>query len=172
MPDPKNQGSSQDDEKQATLHRDGLKLRFYTAVSSTRESINEVAERVRQEVAGRPGFADDDMTNVEIALREALANAIIHGNENDPNKQVVVSCYCEKGRGVLIAVLDEGKGFDPDAVPDPRGAKRIHLHHGRGIFLMRALMDRVEHRNGGREVLLYKRPSGEHRLPKIDDDDK
>ena len=176
MPEPKDPGISDDDEEQATLHRGGLKLRFYVSVSSTRESINDVAERVRQEVAGRPGFADDDMTNVEIALREALANAIIHGNENDPNKQVVVSCYCEAGQGVLIAVLDEGKGFDPTAVPDPRGAKRIHLHHGRGIFLMRALMDHVEHRSGGREVLLYKRPSGEFKLPKPDpsptDDDK
>ena len=172
MPDSKNAGSSEDDDHQVVLHGEGLELRFYASVSSTRESINEVAERVRQEVAGQPGFADDDMTNVEIALREALANAIIHGNENDPSKQVVVTCYCEKGQGILIAVLDEGKGFDPKAVPDPRGARRIHLHHGRGIFLMRALMDRVEHRNGGREVLLYKRPSGEFRLPGTGDDEQ
>jgi serine/threonine-protein kinase RsbW len=157
-----------------TLHRDGLRLRFYTSIPSTRSAISAVAERVREEVADRPGFADDDMTNVEIALREGIANAIIHGNENDPSKKVLVSCYMEPGHGVLIAIQDEGKGFDPGSVPDPREAERIHLHHGRGIFLMRQLMDRVEHRNGGREVILLKRPSGEHKLekkkPSADDD--
>ena len=51
---------------------------------------------------------------------------------------------------------DEGQGFEPDDVPDPRGADRMHLHHGRGVFLMRQLMDQCEYRKGGTEVLLYK----------------
>ena len=57
---------------------------------------------------------------------------------------------------MLILVRDQGNGFDPNKVPDPRDADRMHLHHGRGLFLMRALMDYVEFRRGGCEVLLYK----------------
>lgn len=92
-----------------------------------------------------------------IAAREALANAIIHGNEGDTSKTVLVSLYCESGKGILISVRDEGPGFDPEAIPDPTHAERIHLSHGRGLFLMRQLMDHVEHRDGGREIRLYKR---------------
>ena len=59
--------------------------------------------------------------------------------------------------GRAWSVRDEGAGFDPDHVPDPRDKDRLHLQHGRGVFLMRELMDHVEYRKGGREVLLFKR---------------
>ena len=65
-------------------------------------------------------------------------------------------CYGDPRSALLIAVRDEGDGFDPDKVPDPREDDRIHLDHGRGLFLMRALMDYVEHRKSGREVVLFK----------------
>ena len=65
-------------------------------------------------------------------------------------------CYAGPRAGILVAVRDEGQGFDPDKVPDPRAADRRQLTHGRGLLLMRELMDRVEYRKGGREVLLYK----------------
>jgi serine/threonine-protein kinase RsbW len=56
---------------------------------------------------------------------------------------------------MLIFVRDEGSGFDPEKVPDPRQADRLHLDSGRGLLLMRELMDYIEYRKGGREVLLY-----------------
>ena len=88
---------------------------------------------------------------------EALANAVLHGNQNIEDKRVLVRAYCDPGQGFLIVVRDEGPGFDPDRVPDPRRQDRRELSHGRGIFLMRELMDHVEHRKGGREVILVKR---------------
>ena len=60
-------------------------------------------------------------------------------------------------KGFIIAVRDEGPGFDPAQVPDPRREDRLHLTHGRGIFLMRELMDHIQHRKGGREIVLYKK---------------
>jgi serine/threonine-protein kinase RsbW len=60
-------------------------------------------------------------------------------------------------------VRDQGAGFDPDQIPDPREQERLFLHHGRGLLLMRALMDRVEHRLGGREVVLHKGPPARSR---------
>jgi len=57
----------------------------------------------------------------------------------------------------LVLVRDEGAGFEPAEIPDPRNNDRLQLDHGRGLFLMRALMDQVEYRRRGREVLLFKR---------------
>ena len=74
-------------------------------------------------------------------------------------KRVLVRCYTHEDFGLLVAIRDEGKGFDPEDIPDPRNAERIHLHHGRGVFMMRELMDQVMHRKGGREVVLYKKRS-------------
>jgi serine/threonine-protein kinase RsbW len=99
-----------------------------------------------------------DRADVEIALREALANAAFHGNGGDATKSVQLRCSLSARRGITIAVRDHGPGFDPARIPDPRERDRLFLHHGRGLLLMRSLMDRVEHRHGGREVVFHKAP--------------
>ena len=83
-----------------------------------------------------------------------------HGNESDPNKKVVVACFCECGTdaGLLLLVRDEGSGFDPNEIPDPTAAQLVYSNHGRGIFLMRHLMDEVRHLEGGREVEFAQAP--------------
>jgi serine/threonine-protein kinase RsbW len=94
-------------------------------------------------------------SDVEIALREALANAIIHGNHEDRRKYVHVTCRCEPDE-VSIAVKDEGKGFDFNNVPDPTAPGNIGSVHGRGIHLMKALMDEVRFEEGGVVVHMIK----------------
>jgi serine/threonine-protein kinase RsbW len=96
----------------------------------------------------------EGVSDVEIALREALANAIIHGNHEDRRKHVHVSCRCEPGE-VSIAVKDEGKGFDTNNLPDPTAPENIGSVHGRGIHVMKALMDEVRFEEGG--VLVHMR---------------
>ena len=76
---------------------------------------------------------------VELALREALNNAVVHGNAMDPNKLVEVRCRCERGKGLWLTVKDQGNGFDPTAVPDPLGSERLRAEHGRGIHLMKLI---------------------------------
>jgi serine/threonine-protein kinase RsbW len=98
----------------------------------------------------------DGVSDVEIALREALANAIIHGNHEDRRKHVHVTCRCESEE-VSIAVKDEGKGFDPNKLPDPTVPENITSVHGRGIHVMRALMDEVRFEEGG--VVVHMRKS-------------
>ena len=78
---------------------------------------------------------------VGLALREALCNAVLHGNCLDPCKLVQVHCRCELGYGVSIVVKDQGRGFDPQAIPDPSIVGNLEAEHGRGIFLIRWLMD-------------------------------
>ena len=95
-------------------------------------------------------------TGVEIALREALANAIIHGNHGDRRKQVYVRCCC-RGDEVSIDVRDEGPGFDIHKVTDPTAPENIGSIHGRGIYLMKAFMDEVRFDEGGVVVHMRKR---------------
>jgi len=98
-----------------------------------------------------------DERNVEIALREALANAVLHGNRQNIQKKVHISCCVHPGKELSIVVKDEGSGFDPSRVPDPTAVEKIHLENGRGILLMNALMDDVRFEHGGTEVQLHKR---------------
>jgi serine/threonine-protein kinase RsbW len=102
------------------------------------------------------GCVPKGVSDVEIALREALANAIIHGNHEDPRKHVHVTCRCQPDE-VSIAVKDEGQGFDINEVPDPTGPENIGSVHGRGIYLMKALMDEVRFEEDG--VVVHMRRS-------------
>jgi serine/threonine-protein kinase RsbW len=99
-----------------------------------------------------------DESAVEVALREALNNAVTHGNAMEPHKFVEVRCRCERGKGVRLAVRDHGKGFDPNAVPDPLAPDRLEAVHGRGIYLMRSAMDELWFEAGGTVVSMWKRP--------------
>jgi serine/threonine-protein kinase RsbW len=94
-------------------------------------------------------------TDMEIALREALANAVIHGNHENPRKHVHVTCRCEPA-GVSIAVKDQGRGFDINTLADPTAPENIGSVHGRGIYLMKALMDEVRFEEGGAVVRMRK----------------
>jgi serine/threonine-protein kinase RsbW len=106
-------------------------------------------------------FVPECETDVEIALREALANAIIHGNHEDPRKHVHVSCRCGPDE-VSITVRDEGQGFDIDKVPDPTAPENIGSVHGRGIYMIKTLMDEVRFEQGG-TVLHMRKSAGDNR---------
>jgi len=105
------------------------------------------------------GCVPEGESDVEIALREARANAIIHGNHENPRKHVHVRFRC-KADEVSIAVKDEGRGFDINKTADPKAPENIGSVHGRGIYLMKALMDEVRRRRWGcRSDAKERRPS-------------
>lgn len=96
--------------------------------------------------------------DIEVALREALLNAVIHGNRKDPRKYVYLTiCCCSDGE-VSMRIRDEGAGFDISSVPDPTAPEHLMSTHGRGIYLMRALMDEVSFEEGGTVVGMRKNP--------------
>src|SRR5271165_7055056 len=106
-------------------------------------------------------FRDADGSEaLEIALTEALANAVFHGNHESPDKNVVVICRCAMDGEVSITVRDEGEGFNSRSLPDPTDLKCLPLNRGRGIYLMQALMDEVCFEEGGRVVQMRKRLGG------------
>jgi serine/threonine-protein kinase RsbW len=102
------------------------------------------------------GCVSEGESEVEIALREALANAIIHGNHGNSGKHVHVRCRCEPTE-ISIAVKDEGRGFDIEKIADPTAPENQGSIHGRGIYLMRALMDEVRFEEDG--VVVHMRKS-------------
>ena len=101
--------------------------------------------------------ADRDNFEIELALREAVVNAIVHGNQEDPRKRVYVNCRCMADGEVSVTVEDEGSGFGSDAIPDPTSPENRLRTHGRGIYLMRTLMDEVDFEQGGSVVRMRKR---------------
>lgn len=95
--------------------------------------------------------------DVELAIREALGNAVVHGNHENPNKKVHIRCRCESANEVSIVVTDQGEGFDFLKIPGNGLTSNPADSHGHGIQLMRAYMDDVRFDRGGAEVHMRKR---------------
>jgi serine/threonine-protein kinase RsbW len=102
-------------------------------------------------------MADGSEIDIETALDEALANAVMHGNGGNSCKSVYVTCRCYMDGEVAITVRDEGRGFDSSAVPDPTFRENLLFTHGRGIYLMKTLMDEVSFEEGGAVVMMRKK---------------
>jgi serine/threonine-protein kinase RsbW len=98
------------------------------------------------------GCAAGREREVEVALIEALANAVQHGCKNDPTKMIEVCVGCDESRGLLIVIRDPGPGFDPSSIPNPVVAQNLFSTHGRGIFLINQLVDEVHYEKGGTEI--------------------
>lgn len=94
--------------------------------------------------------------DVDLALREALANAVVHGAKHDREKKVQFCVACAPSTGLLIVVRDPGEGFDPASIPDCCVGQNIYSTHGRGIFLINQLMDEVKFERGGTEIHMRK----------------
>ncbi len=103
------------------------------------------------------GWPEDDVMAVELSLQEAMANAIRHGCRNDRTQQVQCCVTADASGEVVIVVRDPGEGFDVAAVPDPLASENLFKSSGRGVFLINALMDRVDYLDDGRELQMRKR---------------
>ena len=104
----------------------------------------------------RHHFPKESTFAIKLALEEALANAVKHGNRNDRSKTITVR-YAVTPDKVIVIVRDEGCGFAPDNVPDCTAPERLRLPDGRGIMLIRSYMDEVCYRDNGRELYFMKR---------------
>jgi anti-sigma regulatory factor (Ser/Thr protein kinase) len=105
------------------------------------------------------GRGEPDVQTIGLAVREAIANAMVHGNHCDPEKSVGISVAVDERCGLLVIVNDSGAGFDPEGLPNPIAPKNLLALHGRGIFIMRQLMDEVDFKfDHGTEVRMRLRP--------------
>ena len=138
------------------IEKEKLALRFYEVIPSTLEALDEVIDMLLI-LAREMKCSSLELEEVELALREALANAVVHGNRQDPDKKVAVRAFCQPDRGMLLVVEDEGSGFDPSKVPNPTRAESLLETHGRGLYLMQRLMDRVRISRKGTRITMVKR---------------
>lgn len=118
--------------------------------SSKIENLSLV-EKFIDNVCEEKKVGEDFYGNILIALTEAVNNAIFHGNHSDPDKKVTVTCN-QGNNKLAFFVEDQGRGFDPSALPDPTDPDNIEKPNGRGVFLMRNLADSVSYHDNGRKV--------------------
>ena len=136
-----------------------------TCEFESKDLILKLQKTLEGRIEAIPPFVDDVMSvvqslgcavgkerEVEVALIEALANAVKHGCQNDPSKLVEVCVACDDSRGLLIVIRDPGPGFDPSSIPNPVVGQNLFSTHGRGIFLINQLVDEVHYEKGGTEI--------------------
>jgi serine/threonine-protein kinase RsbW len=122
------------------------------------EAIAEAAA-VAAEIAGRLGLSEEAAFGLDMAMREAVTNAVLHGNKQDETKKVEIT-FQNTGAGLVVTVRDQGMGFDPASIPDPTTEQNLLKTSGRGILFMRTFMDDVQwerHPGGGTVVRMTKR---------------
>lgn len=126
---------------------------------SSNYELTDLVQAVSDELSGILGFSDDDGHWIGMAIREAVNNAIKHGNRQDPLKKVQV-CFSYDIESLTVSVRDQGEGFDVASVPDPLLPENLLKTSGRGVFYIRSFMDSVEFRESagnGTEVRMVKR---------------
>ncbi len=132
-------------------------LHAHLVLASRFENI-EVAERVLLDLCAQAGCGGDEEYWIATALREAVANAVRHGNRANPDRKVRVD-FTIDGQSVTIRVEDEGDGFEPSEIPNPTDPENLLRPSGRGIFYMQQFMNRVEFGRspgGGTSVLMVR----------------
>jgi len=130
-----------------------------TVVGSTSSAVTSVREEILSKLKAN-SFGEEDIFAVHLALEEAFINAVRHGNKMDASRGVKIDYSVAPSR-VEVTVTDEGDGFDPEAVPDPRFGENLYKPEGRGLFLMRSYMDVVKFNECGNSVHMVKYKEGQ-----------
>lgn len=121
-------------------------------ITSKTENI-VVVENMINEICEKFKISEDHYGNILVALTEAVNNAILHGNKNNPAKHIDIS-FSIRPDHISFTIKDEGPGFNYDSLPDPTAPENIENPNGRGVFLMKNLADKVEFEDKGATVKL------------------
>ena len=148
--------SSEQPHQSCNFDADKLDLKLSVTLAADRAAVDSVVRSVMnvvREMNCAPGREDD----IELALAEALANAVVHGAKGDTSKVIECDVACDQNHGMLIVVRDPGPGFDPTQIADPCQGENLYSNHGRGIYLINQLMDEVQFHKNGAEIHMRKR---------------
>jgi serine/threonine-protein kinase RsbW len=111
-------------------------------LDSSLDSV-DLAEAEAVKAAEETGFDEKDVHKIRLAVRECMANAVVHGNRYNADKKVRFDLERSPGH-LTIVVQDEGDGFEPEAIPDPLAEENLLRHSGRGMLMIREFMDDVQ----------------------------
>lgn len=153
---PNSSPSSEPPPQSCTFDPQKLILKLSVTLCADRKAVDPVVQSVMnvvREMQCASGREDD----IELALTEALSNAVVHGASSDPTKIIECDVACDEQHGMLIVVRDPGPGFDVGKIPDPCVGENIYSSHGRGIYLINQLMDEVQFHKNGTEIRMIKR---------------
>jgi serine/threonine-protein kinase RsbW len=145
-----------DERKKCEFDPDKLILQCDFTIPAESRAVTPLVDQVMGKVR-RMGCAAGKEFEVELALHEAVVNAVTHGSKMDPSKMVQICMACDEERGILIVVRDSGPGFRPEQLPNPVVGENIYAEHGRGIYLITRFMDEVKFDRGGTEIHMRKR---------------
>lgn len=132
-----------------------LVLKLSVTLAADRTAVDPVVEGIMQ-IVRQMHCAGGKEDAVQLALSEALANAVVHGAKADPSQIIECDVACDETRGMVIVVRDPGKGFDPGKLPSPVVGENVFSDHGRGIYLINQLMDEVQFLKNGTEIHMIK----------------
>jgi serine/threonine-protein kinase RsbW len=142
--------------KWGSLFKSGVGMKLNTKRKKTKKNRKKIFEMVcqsnpkeiacieqfLQQISKKISIDEETMDRLLVSCTEAVNNAIVHGNHSDPSRKIKICCMMGS-QVVTVRVKDEGEGFDPDILQDPREEKNLLKENGRGVFLMRSLMDSV-----------------------------
>jgi serine/threonine-protein kinase RsbW len=128
-----------------------LNLRMPAKAASIVAITNAISE-----LLVRFNVPEEKQLEVGLAVQEALTNAVVHGCNNDPSKEIQCRLQRDLQGRIAIIVTDPGPGFSPERLPDPKQGENVYADHGRGVYLIRQLMDEVHFENGGNEIRMWK----------------
>lgn len=120
----------------------GKETHFQMIIKSNLNELQKV-ERFTEKLSYKMNFTEEEIDGLAISITEIVSNAIAHGNKKDKNKKVIIN-YRLSPKTITITVQDEGKGFDIEKIDNPLDPQNLLKESGRGIYIVRALMDKVE----------------------------
>jgi len=135
---------------------DKLLFKLQVTLAADKAAVDSVVQRIMESIREKDCAGGKEHA-IELALSEALANAVVHGAKSDPSRIVECDVACDQNRSLLIVVRDPGEGFDPAAIPSPLLGQNIYSGHGRGVYLITQLMDEVKFLKNGTEIHMIKR---------------
>jgi serine/threonine-protein kinase RsbW len=127
---------------------------MYKKIKIESKTINlRIVENTIEEITDEIGISQDNYGKILVSILEAVNNAILHGNNSNPEKFVDIEIYCKDNK-LKITITDEGVGFRPETVPDPTIPENIESLNGRGVFLMSRLADEIKYTKRGNSVTM------------------
>lgn len=118
------------------------------AIGRVTDTISGILERLKVQ--------EEKRQEIALAVQEALANAVIHGCKGDQSKEIRCRLRRDSQGAIVVTVTDPGPGFSPETLADPKQPERLYQSNGRGVYLIRQLMDEVHFENGGNQITMRK----------------
>ena len=132
-----------------------LRELLHLTIPAKSEAVASVTDAVGEALTALE-VPEQKRLEICLAVQEALVNGVVHGCGNDPSKSVTCRLECDGDGRIIIVVTDPGPGFNLASISDPKRGENLYSDHGRGVYLIRQLMDEVQFERGGAEIRMWK----------------